>query len=74
MPTWGKREAFETIAGEEATRLGAVFERFVAKRPISVVVRETLERVLGADQLVCGMLASRRSNTPVRSCFQPSMM
>jgi IS4 transposase len=44
-------EAFETIAGEEATMLGAVFERFVEKSPISVMVRGTLERVLGADQL-----------------------
>lgn len=31
--------------------LGAVFECFVAKSPISVMVRGTLERVLGADQL-----------------------
>ena len=31
--------------------LGDVFERFVAKSPISVIVRGTLERVLGADQL-----------------------
>src|SRR4029453_909505 len=31
--------------------LGAVFERFVAKSPISVMVRASLERVLGADRL-----------------------
>ena len=31
--------------------LGAVFERFVAHSPISVMVRGTLERVLGADPL-----------------------
>jgi hypothetical protein len=31
--------------------LGDVFERFVAKSPISVMVRGTLERVLSADQL-----------------------
>ena len=31
--------------------LGDVFERFVAKSPIAVIVRGTLERVLGADQL-----------------------
>jgi hypothetical protein len=31
--------------------LGDVFERFVAKSPISVMVRATLERVLGADRL-----------------------
>lgn len=31
--------------------LGDVFERFVAKSPISVMVRATLERVLSADQL-----------------------
>src|SRR5215467_6522232 len=31
--------------------LGDVFERFVEKSPISVMVRATLERVLGADRL-----------------------
>ena len=31
--------------------LGTVFARFVEKSPISVIVRGTLERVLGADQL-----------------------
>ena len=31
--------------------LGEIFERFVEKSPISVMVRGTLERVLGADQL-----------------------
>ena len=31
--------------------LGAVFERFVDHSPISVMVRGTLERVLGADPL-----------------------
>jgi DDE family transposase len=31
--------------------LGKVFERFVEKSPISVMVRGTLERVLGADHL-----------------------
>jgi IS4 transposase len=31
--------------------LGIVFERFVEKSPISVMVRGTLERVLGAEQL-----------------------
>ena len=31
--------------------LGAVFERFVEKSPISVMVRATLERVLGAGRL-----------------------
>ena len=31
--------------------LGEVFERFVEKRPISVLVRASLERVLGADRL-----------------------
>lgn len=31
--------------------LGAVFERFVDKSPISVMVRAALERVLGADRL-----------------------
>lgn len=31
--------------------LGDVFERFVQKSPISVMVRAALERVLGADRL-----------------------
>lgn len=31
--------------------LGTVFARCVEKRPMSVMVRGTLERVLGADQL-----------------------
>ena len=31
--------------------LGEVFERFVEKSPISVMVRASLERVLGADRL-----------------------
>ena len=31
--------------------LGKVFARFVEKSPLSVMVRGTLERVLGADQL-----------------------
>ena len=31
--------------------LGTVFERFVEKSPISVMVRGTLERVLGAESL-----------------------
>ena len=31
--------------------LGQVFDRFVEKSPISVMVRAALERVLGADRL-----------------------
>src|SRR5437660_5602808 len=31
--------------------LGTVFARFVEKSPISVMVRGTLERILGAEQL-----------------------
>jgi len=31
--------------------LGQVFERFVEKSPLSVMVRAALERVLGADRL-----------------------
>jgi hypothetical protein len=31
--------------------LGAVFERFVEKSPIAVMVRASLARVLGADRL-----------------------
>jgi hypothetical protein len=36
---------------KEAMMLGQVFERFVQHSPLSVMVRGTLERVLGADQL-----------------------
>src|SRR2546422_9719712 len=42
---------FYIAALEEATMLGKVFARFVEKSPMSVMVRGTLERVLGADQL-----------------------
>jgi len=38
-------------AHKEAIMLGAVLERFVDRSPISVLVRGTLERVLGADPL-----------------------
>ena len=31
--------------------LSAVFDKFVEKSPISVIVRAALERVLGADRL-----------------------
>src|SRR5439155_12908991 len=37
-----------TPAHKEAVMLGVVFERFVDRNPISVRVRGTLERVLGA--------------------------
>jgi len=36
---------------ERSHPLGEVFERFVEKSPISVMVRASLERVLGADRL-----------------------
>jgi IS4 transposase len=36
---------------KEAAMLGKVFERFVEKSPLSVMVRASLERVLGADRL-----------------------
>src|SRR5437899_12042336 len=45
------RSAFYTDSLEEATMLGKVFARFVEKSPLSVMVRGTLERILGADQL-----------------------
>ena len=38
-------------AQKEALMLGKVFERFVEKSPISVMVRGTLERVLEAEPL-----------------------
>ena len=44
-------QAFDTHSLAEATMLGKVFARFVEQSPISVMVRGTLERVLGADQL-----------------------
>jgi Transposase DDE domain len=36
---------------KEASMLGQVFERFIEKSPISVMVRAALERVLSADRL-----------------------
>src|SRR5688500_5204850 len=42
---------FKTDTMKEVTMLGRVFERFVEKSPISVMVRGTLERVLGAESL-----------------------
>jgi hypothetical protein len=48
---FGTPQAFYTATPEEATMLGTVFARFVEKSPISVMVRGTLERVLGAGQL-----------------------
>ena len=44
-------EVFSSESREETTMLGEMFARFVEKSPISVMVRSTLERVLGADQL-----------------------
>jgi hypothetical protein len=45
------RIGFFNFATKEALMLGEVFERVVKKRPISVMVRASLERVLGADRL-----------------------
>ena len=40
---------------------GDVFERFVEKSPISVMVRGTLERVLGPDPLdVCSERTAKK--------------
>src|SRR5215475_14223399 len=39
------------LSSRRPPMLGAVFERFVEKSPISVMVRASLERVLGADRL-----------------------
>src|SRR5437879_3150211 len=44
-------QAFDTDSLEEAAMLGKVFARFVEKSPMCVMVRGTLERGLGADQL-----------------------
>ena len=44
-------QAFYTDTLKEATMLSKVFDRFVEKSPISVMVRGTLERVLGAEKL-----------------------
>ena len=54
--------------------LGKVFERFVEKSPISVMVRGTLERVLGADHLDTWFAGRHRSSTPAPCCFRPSMI
>ena len=53
--------------------LGAVFERFVEKSPLSVMVRATLERVLSADRLDLWYARTARSNIHATSCFPPSM-
>jgi hypothetical protein len=47
--------------------LGKVFTRFVEKSPMSVMVRGTLERVLGADQLDAWFArpAQKQSTRPV---------
>ena len=47
--------------------LGKVFECFVEKSPLSVRVRGTLERVLGADQrdAWCARTAQKPSTRPV---------
>ena len=41
--------------------LGAVFERFVEKSPLSVMVRATLERALSADRSISGMAHGREA-------------
>src|SRR2546422_11438816 len=60
-------QAFYTDSLEEATMLGKVFARFVEKSPISVRVRGTLARVLGADQLEawCARTAQQQSTRTV---------
>ena len=54
--------------------LGAVFARFVEKSPISVMVRASLERVLGADRLDLWYERTAQSNIPETSCFPASMI
>ena len=53
--------------------LGSVFARFVEKSPISVMVRGTLERVLGPMPSIGGMSARPKSSIPESCCFQRSM-
>lgn len=48
--------------------LGAVFERFVEKSPLSVMVRATLERVLSADRLDLWYERTAENNIHANSC------
>ena len=53
--------------------LRSVFARFVEKIPISVMVRGTLERVLGPDALDWWYERTAKSSIPESCCFQRSM-
>ena len=53
--------------------LSDVFERFVEKSPISVMVRASLERVLSADRLDLWYEGTAQKNIHENSCFPPSM-
>ena len=44
-------QAFNWRRRRVASMLGAVFERFVAKAPVAVMVRGILERILGPEAL-----------------------
>ena len=54
--------------------LGEVFERFVEKSPLSVMVRASLSASWVLIGSTCGMSALRRSNIPEISCFPASMI
>jgi hypothetical protein len=60
-------EACSLDSQKEATMLGKVFNRCVEKSPMSVLVRGTLERVLGADQrnVWCARTAQKPSTRTV---------
>ena len=54
--------------------LGEVFERFVEKSPISVMVRASLSESWALIALICGSSVPRSSNTPESFCFQACMI
>jgi len=54
--------------------LGEVFEQFVEKVPISVMVRASLERVLGADRLDLWYERTAQKPYTRASCFPASMI
>ena len=52
--------------------LGEVFDRFIEKSPISVMVRGTLERVFGLIPSIGGMSAPPKSSIRESCYFQRS--
>ena len=54
--------------------LGKVFQRFVENSPLSVMVRGTLERVLGTEQLDAWYARTAQKQYTRTSCFRRSMI